>query len=99
MSTEQRLDMREAARRLFVHGYDSYMRYGYPMGELRPLSCGGVSFESSRVPAVSLIDALDTLVVLGNHSEFRRAVRLVSKALPNGFDLDGAERPLHLSPC
>lgn len=29
--------------------------------------------------SLTLIDALDTLVVMGNHSEFRRAVELVER--------------------
>jgi mannosidase alpha-like ER degradation enhancer 2 len=36
---------------------------------------------------VTLIDSLDTLVILGNHSEFRRVVSLVSSELPS-FNLD-----------
>jgi len=36
---------------------------------------------------VTLIDSLDTLVILGNYSEFRRVVSLVSSELPS-FNLD-----------
>lgn len=36
---------------------------------------------------MTLIDSLDTLVILGNHSEFRRVVSLVSSELPS-FNLD-----------
>lgn len=31
----------------------------------------------ANIPLVTLIDALDTLVVMGNHTEFRRAVSIV----------------------
>lgn len=26
---------------MFIHGYDSYMKYAFPLDELRPLSCDG----------------------------------------------------------
>lgn len=32
---------RERVRSMFYHGYDSYMKYGYPYDELKPLSCSG----------------------------------------------------------
>eukprot|EP00617_Octactis_speculum_P016129 CAMPEP_0185761930 /NCGR_PEP_ID=MMETSP1174-20130828/20882_1 /TAXON_ID=35687 /ORGANISM="Dictyocha speculum, Strain CCMP1381" /LENGTH=214 /DNA_ID=CAMNT_0028443377 /DNA_START=15 /DNA_END=656 /DNA_ORIENTATION=+ len=79
----------EAVREMFTHGYDSYMASAFPYGELLPLSCSGQSMELSKIPGLTLIDTLDTLVVLGNHSEFRRGVeRLLEEALPSGFDLD-----------
>eukprot|EP01039_Chlorochromonas_danica_P003603 gene3603-3946_t len=77
--------------RMFYHAYDSYMTHAFPQGELRPLSCEGGNFDLVKLPAVTLIDALDALVVIGNHSEFRRAVdRLIVEVYPvsKGFDLD-----------
>jgi hypothetical protein len=88
MSPGERLAHREAARRMFVHAYDGYMYHAYPHGELAPLRCSGQAFDLIKVPAVTLIDALDTLLVLGNRTEFRRAVLLVARALPQGFDID-----------
>ena len=32
---------REKARSMFYHGYESYMKFGYPFDELQPLSCTG----------------------------------------------------------
>jgi hypothetical protein len=32
---------REEARAAFYHGYRSYMNYGFPADEVRPLSCMG----------------------------------------------------------
>ena len=52
-----------------------------------PLSCAGGKFDLIKIPMVTLIDSLDTLVILGNHSEFRRAVSLVSGQYPT-FNLD-----------
>ena len=48
---------------MFHHAYDSYLRHAYPYDELRPLSCSGVDTWGSY--SLTLIDALDTLAVLG----------------------------------
>jgi ER degradation enhancer, mannosidase alpha-like 2 len=45
---------------------------------LKPLTCKGGKFDPIKIPLVTLIDTLDTLVVLGNHSEFKRAVSIVT---------------------
>jgi hypothetical protein len=54
---------------------------------LCPLSCTGGKFDLIKIPLVTLVDTLDTLAILGNHSEFRRAVGLVQRDLPH-FALD-----------
>lgn len=77
----------ERVRNMFYHGYDSYMKYAFPSGDLLPLSCKGGHFDLIKIPLVTLIDSLDMLVVMGNHSEFRRAVSLLQYQLPN-FNLD-----------
>ena len=38
---EQRLLMREEARRMFYWGYDHYMQYAFPQDELNPIDCSG----------------------------------------------------------
>ena len=37
----RRLEMKEAARRMFYFGYDSYMKYAFPKDELDPIHCTG----------------------------------------------------------
>lgn len=37
----RRLEMKEAARRMFYTGYDNYMKYAFPKDELDPLHCTG----------------------------------------------------------
>jgi hypothetical protein len=97
---------REEIKAMFYHGYENYMRYAFPMDELKPLSCQGVNsmgrslthtfseafsisfvffvlqystfyslsyFFSIRY-SLTLVDALDTLVVMGNYSEFEKRV-------------------------
>lgn len=62
---------------MFQHAYDSYLRFAYPYDELRPLSCDGVDTWGSY--SLTLIDALDTLAIMGNSTEFRRVVDIVVK--------------------
>ncbi|CAH0385855.1 unnamed protein product [Bemisia tabaci] len=69
---------------MFDHAYSSYLFHAYPYDELRPISCDGVDTWGSY--SLSLIDALDTLVVMGNYSEFRRVVEIVTNEIY--FDAD-----------
>ena len=57
--------------------YEGYLRHAYPYDELRPLSCDGVDTWGSY--SLTLIDALDTLAIMGNYSEFRRVYNLLSQ--------------------
>ena len=82
-ATRERL--REEVRAMFTFAYDSYMQHAFPAPELAPVSCRGKGFELSGLPMVTLIDALDTLAIMGNGSEFRHAVQVIeahSFALP-----------------
>jgi len=60
---------------MFYHAYAGYLTNAYPLDELKPLTCTGVDTWGSF--SLTLIDALDTLVIMGNHSEFARAVDAV----------------------
>ncbi|KAF7488552.1 ER degradation-enhancing alpha-mannosidase-like protein 3 [Sarcoptes scabiei] len=95
-SESERISLKNEAREMFIHAYDSYMRHGYPADELMPLSCKGRyrNIEMSRGDvddalgnfSLTLIDSLDTLVILGNFSEFEKALRLVINEV--SFDSD-----------
>ena len=70
---------RDEARDMFFHAYNAYMDNAFPADELMPLSCRGRY--RGREPdrgdldeamgnfSVSLIDALDTLFLLGMQRE------------------------------
>ncbi|XP_065092418.1 ER degradation-enhancing alpha-mannosidase-like protein 2 [Ochlerotatus camptorhynchus] len=75
--------LREEVRAMFQHAYDGYLRYASKYDELRPLSCDGVDTWGSY--SLTLVDALDTLAVMGNYSEFRRVVGLLEQ---KSFDSD-----------
>uniref|UniRef100_A0A1I7XHR6 alpha-1,2-Mannosidase n=1 Tax=Heterorhabditis bacteriophora TaxID=37862 RepID=A0A1I7XHR6_HETBA len=64
---------------MFYHAYNGYLDYAYPLDELKPISCVGVDTWGSF--SLSLVDALDTLLVMGNATEFQRAVDLVLKSV------------------
>jgi len=75
-------------KKMFYHGYDNYMLHAFPMDELNPLDCNGRGPDHENPSnlnindvlgdySLTLVDALDTLAIIGNYSEFRRAVKLV----------------------
>ncbi|KAL3079211.1 hypothetical protein niasHT_007301 [Heterodera trifolii] len=89
--------LKEKAHELFMHGYTAYMRHAFPHDELMPLSCQGrqrgVSPSRGDVDDVlgnfslTLVDSLDTLVIVGEFDEFERAVRLVVDTVRFDSDL------------
>ncbi|KAK7576581.1 hypothetical protein V9T40_012867 [Parthenolecanium corni] len=87
MSKEEREMLKREAMDMFYHGYFAYMNNAYPADELMPLSCKGRyrNSEPSRGNvdealgnfSLTLIDSMDTLVILGDFDEFEKAVKLV----------------------
>lgn len=75
---------REEVRDMFQHSYEGYLKYASPYDELRPLSCDGIDTWGSY--SLTLIDALDTLVTIGNYSEFGRVVNIIIEKMD--FDSD-----------
>ncbi|PIO65438.1 glycosyl hydrolase family 47 [Teladorsagia circumcincta] len=77
---------------MFYFGYENYMSHAFPADELDPIHCTGRGHDHGN-PAninindvlgdysLTLIDSLDTLVVLGDHEEFKRAVALVMSSV------------------
>lgn len=70
---------REKVRAMFYHAYNGYLNHAYPLDELKPITCTGHDTWGSF--SLSLVDALDTLIIMGNTTEFRRAVDLVLKSV------------------
>ncbi|KAL0119975.1 hypothetical protein PUN28_007977 [Cardiocondyla obscurior] len=70
------IGLREEVRSMFDYAYSGYLTHAYPYDELRSLSCDG--FDTWGSFSLTLIDALDTLAVMGNLSEFRRVAELIS---------------------
>ncbi|KAM9820532.1 ER degradation-enhancing alpha-mannosidase-like protein 3 [Neosynchiropus ocellatus] len=89
MTSEEKSSIRDVIVEMFDHAYGSYMKYAYPADELMPLSCRGRvrGQEPNRGDiddslgkfSLTLIDTLDTLVVLNKLDEFEDAVRKAVK--------------------
>ncbi|EZA47245.1 hypothetical protein DMN91_000105 [Ooceraea biroi] len=67
--------LREEVRSMFDYAYSGYLTHAYPYDELRSLSCDG--FDTWGSFSLTLIDALDTLAVMGNFTEFRRVAEII----------------------
>nr|XP_042710909.1 ER degradation-enhancing alpha-mannosidase-like protein 2 isoform X3 [Chrysemys picta bellii] len=75
---------RERVKSMFYHAYNNYLENAFPYDELRPLTCDGQDTWGSF--SLTLIDALDTLLILGNVSEFQRVVNVLQEGVD--FDID-----------
>lgn len=71
---------------MFYHAYNSYLENGFDFDELKPLTCeGAVTWGDFHL---TTIDALDTLVVMGNYSEFNRLVKFIVENVNFDYDLN-----------
>ncbi|XP_029001621.1 ER degradation-enhancing alpha-mannosidase-like protein 3 isoform X2 [Betta splendens] len=87
MSREEKRKLKNQVVEMFDHAYKNYMDHAYPADELMPLTCRGRvrGLEPSRGDvddalgkfSLTLIDTLDTLVLLNKTTEFEAAVRRV----------------------
>jgi len=78
--------IRDEIKAMFYHAYENYLRHAFPMDELKPLSCQGVN--SMGRYSLTLVDALDTLVVMGNYSEFEKRVWWIIENLNFNTDVE-----------
>ncbi|CAN6585295.1 unnamed protein product [Malus baccata var. baccata] len=91
--------LRDKVRKMFYHAYDNYMIHAFPHDELKPLSksftdslseLGNLKLE--RLPqgyngsALSLIESLSSLVIMGNNTEFESAIIWLSDNLKFNVD-------------
>ncbi|GLT70549.1 hypothetical protein SLA2020_426220 [Shorea laevis] len=99
LSTAKRRQMREKVREMFYHAYENYMIHAFPHDELKPLSksftdslseLGNLKLEhlpkDYNGSALTLIESLSSLFIMGNITEFDRAVLWLSENLT--FDVD-----------
>jgi mannosidase alpha-like ER degradation enhancer 2 len=77
-------ELRREVASLFDHAYGSYLTHAFPRDVLQPLSCSGR--DQWKGITLTMVDALDTLAVLGNRSAFAHAVEHCLEHLT--FDLD-----------
>ncbi|XP_020672599.1 alpha-mannosidase I MNS5 isoform X2 [Dendrobium catenatum] len=95
----KRRNMKEKVRQMFYHAYENYMAYAFPHDELKPITStftdslselGNLKLEhlpqNYQGSALTLIESLSSLVVLGNNTEFEKGVLWLAENL--SFDVD-----------
>ena len=91
-SDHERNRMKNLTKSMFEFGYDNYMKYAYPMDELDPIHCKGRGPDYMNPGNInvndalgdyllSLVESMTTLAVMGNSTEFQKAVKLVIQHL------------------
>lgn len=91
--------MREKVRKMFYHAYDNYMTHAFPHDELKPLTksftdslseLGNLRLEhlpqDYNGSALTLIESLSSLLIMGNSTEFERAVLWLSQNITFNVD-------------
>lgn len=91
--------MKNKVKKMFYHAYNNYMAHAFPHDELKPLTrtftdslseLGNLKLEhlpqDYNGSALTLIESLSSLVILGNNTEFERAVLWLSDNI--SFDVD-----------
>ncbi|GER25487.1 Mannosyl-oligosaccharide 1,2-alpha-mannosidase IA [Striga asiatica] len=84
VTREEAEQLRDEVREMFYHAFDGYMEHAFPHDELKPLSCGGEDTLGGY--ALTLIDSLDTLALLGDQERFSTSVEWIGKSLR--FDIN-----------
>lgn len=90
--------LRAQTKELFDHGWRSYIQFGYPADEVRPLSCipYGPNYSDSYDLrndvlgnfSVTLLDLVDTFIIMHDYEGFRKGVDLILSTVT--FDSDSA---------
>ncbi|CAN4099574.1 unnamed protein product [Withania somnifera] len=84
VTPQEAKQLRDEVREMFYHAFNGYMEHAFPRDELKPLSCGGEDTLGGY--ALTLIDSLDTLALLGDREQFTASVEWIGKNLR--FDIN-----------
>ncbi|XP_074304324.1 alpha-mannosidase I MNS4 isoform X2 [Silene latifolia] len=76
--------LRDEVQEMFYHAFNGYMQHAFPRDELKPLSCDGE--DSLGGYALTLVDSLDTLALLGDKERFTASVEWIGANLR--FDIN-----------
>jgi mannosyl-oligosaccharide alpha-1,2-mannosidase len=74
---EQRLQRQAAVKDAFIHSWDGYRKHAWLHDEVMPVSGGFKNSLGNR--GATLIDSLDTLLIMGLDEDFRKALKAVKK--------------------
>eukprot|EP01064_Diplonema_japonicum_P031592 TRINITY_DN5706_c1_g1_i1.p1 TRINITY_DN5706_c1_g1~~TRINITY_DN5706_c1_g1_i1.p1 ORF type:complete len:1357 (+),score=344.31 TRINITY_DN5706_c1_g1_i1:2-4072(+) len=69
--------LKDQVKEMFGHAWGGYMEYAFPADELRPVTC--TKNDNFGGYALTVIDSLDTLLIMGNATEFKEMSRWISK--------------------
>ncbi|CAH9136278.1 unnamed protein product [Cuscuta epithymum] len=84
VTPEEAKELRDEVREMFYHAFNGYMEHAFPRDELKPLSCEGEDTLGGY--ALTLIDSLDTLALLGDQERFTTSVEWIGKNIR--FDIN-----------
>ncbi|KAH3968517.1 alpha-1,2-Mannosidase [Parastagonospora nodorum] len=84
---EQRLQRQAAVKEAFLHTWNGYKKYAWLQDEVTPVTGGFKNGFGQR--GATLVDTLDTLVIMGLEEEFDEAVKAVKKI---DFTTSGLQR-------
>ncbi|KAH9603328.1 hypothetical protein KSS87_012079 [Heliosperma pusillum] len=76
--------LRDEVQEMFYHAFNGYMHHAFPRDELKPLSCDGE--DSLGGYALTLVDSLDTLALLGDKERFTSSIEWIGANLR--FDIN-----------
>jgi mannosyl-oligosaccharide alpha-1,2-mannosidase len=76
-SKDQRTYRQAAVKEAFIHTWEGYKRHAWLQDEVTPVSRGYKNPYGQR--GASLVDALDTLIIMGLDSEFEAAVKAMKQ--------------------
>ncbi|PSS33816.1 Alpha-mannosidase [Actinidia chinensis var. chinensis] len=77
VTPEEAKQLRDEVHEMFYHAFNGYMEHAFPLDELKPLSCEGEDTLGGY--ALTLIDSLDMLALLGDRERFTESVEWISK--------------------
>ncbi|MEW5318101.1 MAG: hypothetical protein WDW38_009352 [Sanguina aurantia] len=77
--------LRQDAWNMFDHGYSKYMQHAFPRDNLLPVSCRGQDWQGGI--GLTLVDALDTLLLMNRRADMAQAVELVRRKVHFNRDI------------
>lgn len=75
---------------MFDHAFAGYMTHAFPMDDLKPITCAGRNSQGGM--AITLLDSLDMLYLMGRDKDLRKAVLYISKSL----NFDAVDERVHV---
>lgn len=96
ISTFDLIQLRNNTKSSFLFAFNSYMTYGFPYDEVKPMSCSPRRYiDRSRGniddilsdSMLTLIDSLDTMIIIGEYDLFQTSIQYIQRYQLN-FDKD-----------